>query len=179
MVPSSWNSQKVRFHWDQCVISFWCCFLWNHNIEKNHTFCVECQFHKRAYCTVLMYVLLTTDVFGWPQPTCQFPEWLNRHTWQDLANSHLFIPAPSGMTVSVTYRHYSHSIPRDRYAIRCSRVQQEDSAPNQFTAVSYTSDDWYRLFVNLLNSYQYKLHLNKFCRSVSSSCHWISQVREG
>ena len=88
------------------------------------------------------FYYLQTDVFGWPQPSCQFPEWLNRHTWQDLANSHLFIPDPSGMTVAVTYRHYAHSVPRDRYAIRCSRIQSVDTTVNQFTAVSYTSDDW-------------------------------------
>ncbi len=44
----------------------------------------------------ITYICSFSDVFGWPQPQCQFPDWLIRHTWQDLANSHLFIPDPAG-----------------------------------------------------------------------------------
>lgn len=82
----------------------------------------------------------TKDQRGWPQPTCQFPEWFSEVEWRDMSGKHL-IQANQRMrgAIEINFRRRPDSRETTKSELRCVDVLQHNETSGNFMAVSYSS----------------------------------------
>ena len=91
------------------------------------------------------------DSFGWPAPTCMFPDWLNGVTWRDLEGRYSYALDDQGETLYGYHRRHmappnvaaAHAPPRDILsAFRCNQILDYYRLEDEFIILSFSTHHW-------------------------------------
>ena len=89
-------------------------------------------------------MVLSSDTYGWPEASCQYPGWLTQHTWQALGTETMYFPDQRGGSLSLSERRHHHTAPHVTHAYKCLAAHQAITYNNhtQLTALVFTQIGW-------------------------------------
>lgn len=82
---------------------------------------------------------LTQDVMGWPQLSCQFPDWVTRTTWRDLDSRRSYQAFDSSKVIRLLLRQTPEAEAEVVKSFRCHRTMEGNTTSAQFVAIAFVS----------------------------------------
>ena len=89
---------------------------------------------------VLRYA--STDVNGWPNPSCSFPDWLVSLSWRDLAGKQIFNSNGSSQTFVRFTRRKSGAKLHRRSEYRCIGTPPHVTDDDLYTVLTFSTHEW-------------------------------------
>lgn len=93
----------------------------------------------------------STDVNGWPNPSCSFPDWLVSLSWRDLAGKQIFNSNGSSQTFVRFTRRKSGAKLHRRSEYRCIGAPPHVTDDDLYTVLTFSTHEWWELlYLNIL-----------------------------
>jgi len=84
-----------------------------------------------------------SDFYDWPQPTCQFPDWLRGVTWRDVTGRWQYVIRDHGNVIYGYFRPTRHDRRQLRSKYRCIRTLDFYELEQEFIFLSFSTHEWY------------------------------------
>ncbi|KAK2150333.1 hypothetical protein LSH36_411g02016 [Paralvinella palmiformis] len=78
------------------------------------------------------------DIFGWPPPSCNYPDWLSDVTWRDIDGRHTYSFVADSRVMSGYYRKRMNTNPEVQSEHRCVEVMEDSKTGRERTAIVYS-----------------------------------------
>jgi len=95
------------------------------------------------------FVFLFSDLYDWPQPTCQFPDWLRAVTWRDVTGKWRYSVSHHGNVINAYYQPSSIDKPRLSSKFRCVRTLDFYILEEEFIYLSFSTHEWCSVFISM------------------------------